>query len=337
MATEIQANLTIEHHQEELFKNHNLSYLAVVPILDDYGNPTDDFVIEAGVFNEEQQNDAALKFTTQNIKEEEFVPLSLPIPNEDDISTLSAKQINVEIVASDGFKTQSFTDRRRPANGGCSVMNYRYHDAGTLGTAIRIRGQAGLFFISNWHVLTGGNGRNGDPILQPGRYDGGRHPQDQIATLYWSRLNSSMDAAIARVIGSNVSDGTRCFGTIRGIEGARIGMNVRKCGRTTRHTTGRIRSVNASVRVAGYPSGSILFTGQILTTHMSQGGDSGSVICNSSNNNAVGLLFAGDGRTQTIANHLNRIIGPRFSSFKVSHADGTEEDMPEIEIIGFAE
>ena len=122
-------------------------------------------------------------------------------------------------------------------------------------------------------------------------------------------LDTSMDAAVAKVIDSNVAGGTRCFGAIRGMEGAIVGMNVKKCGRTTKHTTGQVRSTNASVRVSGYPSGTRLFTGQILTTHMSQGGDSGSVICNSSNNKAVGLLFAGDGRTQTVANHINKIIG----------------------------
>jgi len=337
MATENQANLTLEFHQEELFKNQNLAYLAVVAVLDDLGQPTDEFVLEAGVYNEQQQIEQFEIFNSTNEVNEEFVPNELAIPSNEEVKTLTEEMLKVNIIQSDGFKTQTFRDRRRPANGGCSVMNFRYNSAGTLGAAITLRGQQGLFFISNWHVLVGGSGRNGDSLIQPGRLDGGRHPQDRIGTLHWSRLDSNMDAAIGRVVGNTVGAGTRCFGRITGIEAARVGMNVRKCGRTTRHTTGRIRSINASIKVSGYPGGVRLFSRQILTTHMSQPGDSGSVICNSANNRAIGLLFAGDGRTQTIANHLNRIIGQNMVTTSVTHQDGSKEEMPEIEITGFAE
>ncbi|MFI6457059.1 hypothetical protein ACIBF6_36575 [Streptosporangium amethystogenes] len=56
------------------------------------------------------------------------------------------------------------------------------------------------------------------------------------------------------------------------------GAPVQKTGRTTEYTTGRITAIDATVRV-GYGAGTALFEGQIMTTAMSQGGDSGSVVC----------------------------------------------------------
>ncbi len=336
MASERKANSALEYHRDELFKNSNLAYLAVVSVLDDDGEPTDDFIIEAGVYNLEQQKEAENKLQAEGRREEEFVPPRLPVPSEGKIKTLTGEYVAVEIKESEGFAAQSSRERIRPANGGSSVMNYRYHSAGTLGGAIKIKGQPGLFFISNWHVLTGGSGRNGDSIIQPGRADGGRYPQDKIALLYWSKLSPEMDAAIAKADEGKVAGGTRCFGKIKGIEKAEVGMNVKKCGRTTELTTGIIKSINASVRVSGYPDGTQLFNNQILTTNMSQGGDSGSVVCNASNNKAIGLLFAGDGKTQTIVNHINKILGSKLEPFVVKHADGSKEKMPEIEFEKFA-
>ncbi len=335
MTTERKANLALDYHREELFKNQNLAYLAVVPVLDDEGEPTDDFIIEAGVYNLEQQKEAQTKVQKVGKQDEECVPASLPVPSEGKVKTLTREYVPVEIKESEGFAAQYLRERVRPAGGGSSVINYRYHSAGTLGGAIKLKGEEGLFFISNWHVLTGAKGRNGDSIIQPGRADGGKYPQDVIAKLYWSKLNSSMDAAIAKVVQDKVAGGTRCFGKIKGIEPAKVGMKVKKCGRTTELTTGIIKSKNASVRVAGYPEGTVLFNNQIITTNMSQPGDSGSVVCNIDNNKAVGLLFAGDGKSQTIVNHITDILGSRIEPFFVKHVDGSEEEMPGIEFEKF--
>ncbi len=71
--------------------------------------------------------------------------------------------------------------RHRPAPGGVSV-GHRNVTAGTLGCTV-IRGST-LFVLSNNHVLADTNrGQPGDPILQPGPYDGGRLPGDAIAVL----------------------------------------------------------------------------------------------------------------------------------------------------------
>jgi hypothetical protein len=76
---------------------------------------------------------------------------------------------------------QSTTDRLRPAPGGASI-GHRDITAGTLGCLVQKDGQK--FILSNNHVLANSNQAEiGDPILQPGPYDGGTYPADHIASL----------------------------------------------------------------------------------------------------------------------------------------------------------
>jgi hypothetical protein len=76
---------------------------------------------------------------------------------------------------------QSTTDRLRPAPGGVSI-GHRDITAGTLGCLVHKDGQK--FVLSNNHVLANSNQAEiGDPILQPGPYDGGTYPADHIADL----------------------------------------------------------------------------------------------------------------------------------------------------------
>lgn len=76
---------------------------------------------------------------------------------------------------------QAPTGRFRPAPGGVSV-GHKDITAGTLGCWVRRNGQ--WMILSNNHVLANVNAaKMGDVILQPGSYDGGINPDDQIATL----------------------------------------------------------------------------------------------------------------------------------------------------------
>jgi len=73
------------------------------------------------------------------------------------------------------------TGRHRPAPGGVSI-GHRDITAGTLGCLVKRSGTTHI--LSNNHVLANSNAAQpGDPILQPGPFDGGRFPADQIATL----------------------------------------------------------------------------------------------------------------------------------------------------------
>ncbi len=76
---------------------------------------------------------------------------------------------------------QAPTGRFRPAPGGVSV-GHKDITAGTLGCWVKRNGE--WMILSNNHVLANVNAAKiGDAILQPGAYDGGINPDDQIATL----------------------------------------------------------------------------------------------------------------------------------------------------------
>ena len=95
---------------------------------------------------------------------------------------------------------------------------------------------------------------------------------------------------------------------------AAINMGVKKYGRTTRQTKGTVIAINAIVNV-GYSSGVACFRGQIITTKMSAGGDSGSLIVvdatkgrgKRENRKPVGLLYAGSSTT-TVANPIDAVL-----------------------------
>lgn len=110
-------------------------------------------------------------------------------------------------------------------------------------------------------------------------------------------VDNSYDAALARL--SNPSmflDDIQNIGKVEGTLPPTLGMRVRKMGRTTGLTFGTITLLNATVNV-GYTTSrgnrTARFTGQVITEAMSQGGDSGSLIVDATQNKAVGLLFAG--------------------------------------------
>ncbi|MDQ7843618.1 MAG: hypothetical protein QN141_07720 [Armatimonadota bacterium] len=90
--------------------------------------------------------------------------------------------VPTDVVATGPIRVhQRRTERVRPAPGGVSI-GHRDVTAGTLGCLVKKDGAS--FILSNNHVLAAENdGLPGDPILQPGPFDGGRLPADQIAAL----------------------------------------------------------------------------------------------------------------------------------------------------------
>ncbi len=120
-------------------------------------------------------------------------------------------------------------------------------------------------------------------------------------------LTNEVDAAVARPIDPAMLTGEILnIGLVSGTKPATLGMAVRKHGRTTAYTEGTVTLLNATVNVA-YGSRTARFTGQIITSAMSQGGDSGSLIVDGTSNQAVGLLFAGS-NLATIINPIDRVL-----------------------------
>ena len=94
----------------------------------------------------------------------------------------SVDGIPTDVIATGAFKTLAErTERYRPAPGGASI-GHRDISAGTLGCIVYRNGEP--YILSNNHVLANENrAALGDPIVQPGPYDGGRLPDDAIAVL----------------------------------------------------------------------------------------------------------------------------------------------------------
>jgi len=228
---------------------------------------------------------------------------------------------------------QLLRKRLRPCPSGASIGHVDV-TAGTLGSVVYdfLPGAtndppgAGLgipptfYVLSNNHVLADSNlGHVGSAILQPGPYDGGVLPQDLIAKLTrfipiqfapgvpLDRQNNIVDAAIAECDFSDATRETYFSGSPRAWRrraNVAVGDKVKKTGRTTNLSTGRIISVDATIDV-GYGVGTARFRDQIVTTNMSAGGDSGSLVT-SYDNVAVGLLFAGSSQA-TILNQIENV------------------------------
>ncbi|MCB0293914.1 MAG: hypothetical protein KDG51_01450, partial [Calditrichaeota bacterium] len=63
---------------------------------------------------------------------------------------------------------------------------------------------------------------------------------------------------------------------------AALGMAVKKMGRTTSFTTGTIQQIDATVTVNYGSNRNATFVDQLITSAMSEGGDSGSAVVNDS-------------------------------------------------------
>lgn len=97
------------------------------------------------------------------------------------------------------------------------------------------------------------------------------------------------------------------IGRPNGIKLAQLGMEVRKQGRTTGYTEGAVTLMNATVDVSYGDDMQARFVGQVITTPMSQGGDSGALVMERDSLKAVGLLFAGS-RRATIFTPMKTVL-----------------------------
>jgi hypothetical protein len=196
--------------------------------------------------------------------------------------------------------------------------------AGTIGC--RVIDGANVYALSNNHVYADENlASTGDQVLQPGTYDGGVVPDDAIGTLYAFEpiafsptANNTMDAAIALSTVDDLGNATPAdgYGTPKSATAsASVNLGVKKYGRTTSQTKGRVSAINATVNV-GYDSGVARFVNQIIIEpgEFSAGGDSGSLVVvdgrgkdKQHDRKPVGLLFAGS-QFVTIANPIDAVL-----------------------------
>ncbi len=222
------------------------------------------------------------------------------------------------------------TDRYRPAPGGVSIGAPQI-TAGTLASRAIDKKTGGMLGLSNAHVLfspwgTSPGGGKGNPVLQPGKHDGGI--EDGFGELErWIPVKlepeeNLIDAAVfkSELLSEEIVD----IGEIESPVAPAVGMNVVKSGRTSALTYGKIYDVNATVKVSG--DGDALFKDQIIVNSpLLSPGDSGSLVLNADSLRTVGLGFAGSESMSVInkASNVERlldiaIIPPEISPSSIS-------------------
>ncbi len=181
----------------------------------------------------------------------------------------------------------------RPLRGGCQLQVKNW--LGTLGCFVRKGGTT--YLLTNQHVLPAGSGTVWQPTNQ-------KH--NDIGTAVQAALTPLVDAAI----GSITTSWTNSILQIGQVSGsynitpadiAPPGYPVRKRGRTTGLTSGRVTGLNFSgTRTDGWVFRDQLF----INSSIGDSGDSGSALVNNSNQ-VVGLYWGGNssiGAGSTIAN-----------------------------------
>jgi hypothetical protein len=221
---------------------------------------------------------------------------------------------------------------------------------GTLGALVE-DSQKNDYILSNNHVLAESDqGHVGDTIDQPGLIDGACTPLNRpgstlrpVGTLRsfvpLASQQTNVDAALASVApgavdptgsilglgapqqGQTIGAAPPMAGRGETLTAANLGMNVAKSGRTTGLTCSSIDAVALTVKVDYYkdcaetePYTTKTFTNQIGIggAHFTDSGDSGALVLDASNSEAVGLYFAGgtdgDGHGLSVANPIGDVL-----------------------------
>lgn len=222
---------------------------------------------------------------------------------------------------------------------------------GTLGALVE-DDSGGEYILSNNHVLAESDqGHAGDTVDQPGLIDGACTPLTRpgstlkpVGTLEsfvpLASKETNVDAALAAVtpgavdasgsiLGLGAPGANGALGAAPPMSGpgealtaANLEMNVAKSGRTTGLTCSNISAVALTVKVDYYrdcaetqPYTTKTFTNQIGIggAHFTDSGDSGALVLDASNAQAVGLYFAGgtdgDGNGLSVVNPIADVLG----------------------------
>jgi len=261
-------------------------------------------------------------------KVEELTPRDI-VPR---MLSLGGDSIITDIVEM-GFPVALDNKRRiRPICAGISTM-HKDGSACTINGFFRDTVTGQIYVASNNHCYALENkAKIGDPCLQPGPYDGGKYPEDEIGKLVKyveilfndfecpyrnivvkikrmlfgpKQLFNKVDIAFDSMSVPHEVTATY-IGEFKGRTIFSIGDKVTKSGRTTEQTFGELFDTdwNGSIQ---YSRGIAFFTDCYLITgdKFSQGGDSGSPVFNM-NNEYGGALFAGS-ETTTIVCKLENI------------------------------
>jgi hypothetical protein len=215
----------------------------------------------------------------------------------------------------------------RPVPIGVSTGNEDECSAGTIGARVK-DAQGNVFALSNNHVYALENeASTGSRVLQPGLFDTNCtfNPDDAIGVLAdfaeidFTGADNTIDAAITSV--DSMPDGRPMVDNKTPSNGygipksatreAKLKLRVKKYGRTSSLTKGKVTGINATIMVA-YTAGIATFVNQIVvqsTKPFIGAGDSGSLLVTRLGKKPVGLLFAGnESGTFAVANPINEVL-----------------------------
>lgn len=228
------------------------------------------------------------------------------------------------------FPSARGAERHRQVLGGISFGPWRtvllsppdaprpgeYAIVGTLGVLATDRaGRGQVMGLTTFHAACVDDAWSvGDQMVHPSRVDGGESPGDVVGTLCRAALSGSVDgAAVLLTPGRSHRPSIVDIGPVTGTAFATRGTVVRKRGRTTGLTTGRVASVDATV-LMDYRDGlgvrvlrdqiRIEAVGGIIGDY----GDSGSAVVDP-DNRVVGLYVAGNtSGTVAFASPIGKVL-----------------------------
>lgn len=193
-------------------------------------------------------------------------------------------------------------------------------NSGTLGCIVTkfIDNKKRYFILSNNHILTNFNKTPiGSKIIQPSAGDDG-NLHDVVAYLssfiplkkenFFYTPSNYVDCAIAEIDKSLVTDKIALVGKIRGISTTALNLKVKKVGKVTGLTTGKVITMGVTTSIKTNKNKYVVFKKQIRALMEASKGDSGAVVLNDFNQ-IVGLLFAGTSSNNTsVFNNIDLVL-----------------------------
>lgn len=203
------------------------------------------------------------------------------------------------------FTLRARKARNRPAAPGMSVAHPEV-TAGTWGlVGYRYDPVKGWqeYLVSNNHVICNNNlAKVGDPVLQPGPYDGGKaddviaHITKCVVILFGPVARNDVDAGIALLIPGTYRPEIEGVGPVTGVADVKVGELVCKSGRNG-YRCAKVVGLRANICVR-YGHKTACFEDQIITDQLLTPGDSGSAVLKETK--LIGLGFAGSPRISVV-------------------------------------
>lgn len=323
--TENRANKILRDFGDYFINLEGIHYVAVVN--DGDNDDDDDFAIEIGVDSKKislSQNLSKLAsvLDISPIKIEEGLD-TIPVgydPRDEKIKDKLSLFKDLDIIEANSLKFQC----RNNITSGKTISNEKFiYESGTIGAIVKLEGYKNeLFLLSNWHVLMGETGKIGDPIVDS--------KGNIIGELFWAVYNDFYDLALAKITCNDFKNNHVEIRPLEDLDEIKIDTHIKKYGAITDINGSEIYSKNAFVKITLSDDRNKVFKNQILTNYISKKGDSGSLVLTGDSNKALGVIFAGDGKDISVANHIHLLVKDiQIPAYRYS-MNGYNVQMPSI-------